>query len=383
MNTLCSLHAQADLPKKLFLLGKKHRAFTMKKRKSKFSATKGHLLIRSLQIENFRCFKKVEVSDICRFAVITGSNGSGKTALLESIFVTGGGSPELHLRIGTWRGSGEISPSMFEDCFHQFNLENELRITFQDSRGDGRKMRVRLESKKTLNIPLGSEIPKSDQPKELSFSWETPAGESEGRVEITQKGLEIPIITEDVYPMLFVNSVTVLSSEKNARRFSRIAKRNEEESIKKAVKELFPSVKDLSIQTDSDRPAIYAQVSGVNQKMNIGLVSAGINKFIAILVAIKNSQGGVVLVDEIENGLYYEIFPQMWEQLINQCKEHDVQLLVTTHSKEFLNSIAPLVEKHKEDFCLLRTRKKNGEASISRFSGKEFTAAIASGFEVR
>jgi len=68
---------------------------------------------------------------------------------------------------------------------------------------------------------------------------------------------------------------------------------------------------------------------------------------------------------------------------MKHCIENKCQLIVTTHSKEFLDSLAPLIACNEQDFSLLRTEWKNGEATISSFSGKEFAAALKNGFEVR
>ena len=40
-------------------------------------------MIRSLHIENFKCFRRLDV-ELGRFNVLVGPNGSGKTALLQA-----------------------------------------------------------------------------------------------------------------------------------------------------------------------------------------------------------------------------------------------------------------------------------------------------------
>jgi len=96
-------------------------------------------LIRSLEIDNFRCFKSLRLTDVRQFNIITGASGSGKTALLEAIFVAGGNSAEIFLRADAWRGREELKippveglVPLFEDFFFQFNLENGIRISFTD-----------------------------------------------------------------------------------------------------------------------------------------------------------------------------------------------------------------------------------------------------------
>ena len=347
-------------------------------------------LIRSLEIENFRCFKKIEIPDIRRFTVITGKNGSGKTALLESLFVAAGTSPEIYLRTGVWRSSDDqISLSamrsslayLFEDFFHQFNIDAGLRISFKDNEYGIREVRVIPEAEDILSLPFESKMSESVASKGLKFFWRTPEGEKESKIEVTPTGLRIPNAPSN-YQMVFINPTNFQSSE-NAERFSNLAKENKERRIVDAVAALFPQVLGLSIQVKGTSPALFAQVSGVERKMHIGLLSAGIHKFLSILLAIEAAPHGAVLVDEVENGLHYKLLTPMWELLMKHCADNKSQLIVSTHSREFLDAIAPLVKKNESDCCLIRTERKNGHSEALLFGGKEFAAAIESGFEVR
>ena len=52
-----------------------------------------YLMIDKLSIENFRCFKSVQLWDLKRVNIIVGENASGKTVLLEAIKVGLDGLP--------------------------------------------------------------------------------------------------------------------------------------------------------------------------------------------------------------------------------------------------------------------------------------------------
>jgi recombinational DNA repair ATPase RecF len=68
------------------------------------NADRGYLMIKNVDIQNYRCFSKAHLSDCRRIDVIVGRNASGKTALLEVLFMVAGSSPELAVRLKTWRG---------------------------------------------------------------------------------------------------------------------------------------------------------------------------------------------------------------------------------------------------------------------------------------
>ncbi len=347
-------------------------------------------MIRSLDIENFRCFASVHLDNIRRFTIVTGQNGSGKTALLESLFVSAGGSPEIYIRTGTWRGNVLIDPgarpspiSMFEDFFYKFNVGTGLKISFEDNRRIRREVQIIADMEDVVSIPYDSKFSGSPVISAgLKFLWKTPEGDFESEIEVTSKEIRFSKLVNP-YPMILLNHLTFQSSIENAQRYSDLSTKNQEKTVIEALQGLFPQVEDLSIQVKGNSPTLFAKVKGVDRKMPIGLLSAGIHKFLAILLAIASAPHGVVLIDEVENGLYYKLLTPMWRVLMNHCKENKCQLIVTTHSKEFLDSIAPFVSANEEDFSLLRTELQSGEATISSFSGKEFAAAIENGFEVR
>src|SRR5689334_11148037 len=68
----------------------------------------GYQVIRSLEVVNFRCFKSLRLDDVRRFSFITGANASGKIALLESLFISGGNDFEIYIRTDAWRGREAI-----------------------------------------------------------------------------------------------------------------------------------------------------------------------------------------------------------------------------------------------------------------------------------
>ena len=63
-------------------------------------------MIRNLRLSNFRCYKKLELDDLGLVNVVVGDNGSGKTSLIESIFLALGNSPDIAFRLRHVAGDG-------------------------------------------------------------------------------------------------------------------------------------------------------------------------------------------------------------------------------------------------------------------------------------
>ena len=60
-------------------------------------------MIKSLEIKGFRCYKSLYLRELKQFNIVVGEGGSGKTSLLEAIFLVAGASPEVWMRLRQWR----------------------------------------------------------------------------------------------------------------------------------------------------------------------------------------------------------------------------------------------------------------------------------------
>ena len=69
-------------------------------------------MFKSLQVSNFRSLRDVKLQKLKRLNLVTGSNGGGKTSLLEAVFLNAGAAnPHLALSINSFRGDNIITPS--------------------------------------------------------------------------------------------------------------------------------------------------------------------------------------------------------------------------------------------------------------------------------
>lgn len=115
----------------------------------------------------------------------------------------------------------------------------------------------------------------------------------------------------------------------------------------------------------------------------MSLASGGMNKLVAILLAITDQSGGIVIVDEIENGFYHKHMPIIWQALLDFARLYDCQIFVSTHSAECLNAVARIAEESPDDFCMLRAVHTGDGTIVRRFDGQQFAHAVLDSVEVR
>ena len=186
-----------------------------------------------------------------------------------------------------------------------------------------------------------------------------------------------------VASIAFYTSSSSVDPRVLAQMLSDIRKSSADDQIETTMHSLFPQVSNLSPELTGGVAEIYCNVVGIKRKVPISLVSNGMSKVLAILLFIATHRDGVVLVDEIENGIYYKALPNMWAAIIKFCQSFNVQFFASTHSKECIETLVPFIEQDDQDFRLIRTESQNGSHTARIFKGKNFSAALETGTEIR
>ena len=64
----------------------------------------------------------------------------------------------------------------------------------------------------------------------------------------------------------------------------------------------------------------------------------GVGRLLSLLLAILQTPGGVVLIDEVENGLHYSVMKPVWQAIAQAARQADMQVFATTHSWECIQA---------------------------------------------
>ena len=350
-------------------------------------------MIQDLEISNFKCFKAVHLRDLGRFNVIVGRNGGGKTAFLEALFLLASAGPELVLKMRRMRGLGdsvEIStqPGSFEslwrDLFFDFNETSTVTLKAVGADEKTRSLVVSYGPPQGATVPFG-ERSVEDPVRHLTidFEYRMATGKVVNcRPALTNKGLSFGAVAESS-PAILLSPVSREGPEHSGQRFSSLSKRGEHKVVVSVMRKQFPFIEDLSVEYHRGTAMVHAKLRSISEKIPLPFVSDGINKMLSIMLAVHHFSRGLVLVDEMENGLYFDLMDTASAAILDAARESNTQLFVTTHSLEYLRALLPVVREHPDDFRLLRTTKDNGASAIDCFDGRHFAAALEEGLEIR
>jgi predicted ATPase len=354
-------------------------------------------MIKSLEIKNFRCFKELYIRELKRFNIIVGESGSGKTSLLEAIFLVSGASPEVWMRLRQWRGFSPIFrfsgtrtsyESLFRDIFYNFEKRRPANIRLVDYNDAARSLKISYPSqeKYTSSVRVASNSKGNEENaflvEPIVFAWRTKATEHKAKVEVKDGVVKFTGFN-NVYPVWYT-SPGINEAVNVAQMFSELSLKKRAGSLVKAVTDLFPYIQDVTVESIAGELALCVSTESMGEKLPVGAVSSGLTHFLSILVAIATNEGGVLLIDEFEVGFYYATLPKLLGAIFSFCEEHNVQVIASTHSYEFLQALLPIMKEREEtenEFALLRAQRTRTDCSIKLLGDP--SAAIESNFEVR
>jgi AAA15 family ATPase/GTPase len=330
--------------------------------------------IDNIKIKRYKCFKDLEVNGFKRINLIGGKNNIGKTAFLEACY----------LLSNSFNASEPTGSSLNRGWFH-FEII-KLLISIKQNRD-------------TSNFLLEWLLEEFELNDIESF-----------QIEINNK-FKLILDNDFLIPKYFGTQAWGdfnISSFRESHYYNKIYKKNHKpqinnytfssmcniENIKDMIDELKLNEKYNLLnqylheifqieQADIIKNRIMLKQNGTFKNLNE--FGVGIKHFINILVTMFSHENTTIYLDEIENGIHFKNIDKLWEIIFNVSKKQNIQVFVTTHSKECINSyykVSKAMEEKDISFINLSNNKQNEVIAIV-LDSKMFYSEIEQNHEVR
>ncbi|MCV3209268.1 AAA family ATPase [Mesorhizobium sp. YC-39] len=348
-------------------------------------------MIRSIDVRNFRCYDHLHVDNCARVNVIVGDNGAGKTALLEALFLTLSGNLEVSLRLRAQRGFDQnfggtprvIEEAIWKDYFLDGDWSKTISIDLEGSGPESRSLTIERGERKIL-IPTGESASQQETRSPLRFIWTDFTGKAHEHFPlITLQGIQLNASDEVLPDFHLFPANQVVPATQTAEMFSSLSREGlEEDFVSLFVKE-FPFLSGLSIEVIGGLPVVHGTIANTRKKRPINAISGGINRTLAIMLTMATEKRSVVLVDEIENGIYYKHKVPIWSSILDLARRNDSQMFLSTHDEEWLEALVVADQDRLNDVAIWRLENEAGRRIIRQFNGDELKASIEYGTEIR
>ena len=351
---------------------------------------------KSLSIENFRGIANLEITDMQRVNLFVGRNNCGKTSVLEAVFLLSGMSnPQLPVYIHNFRDLILTSDEDFNYMFR--NLDFAVPISIRGAI-DSRKRDLSITP---LYVDYSLQQSKKSKQKEIiNQQMDITASTSPVRIveginlkfrnyqnkqfqgQISLKESKSAVVGNYKEDLLcsYLNIRTIMGQIDKQMGSLLIQKKLD--TVISVLKGIEPKVADIRMGANG---MIYVDI-GIDKLVPLNIMGDGMRRILAMITAIASMKNGVLLVDEIENGLHYASLSVMWKAIFAACKEYDVQLIATTHSYECIEAFSKVyegVEPDGDDIRLYRIDRQEDKHKAFVYTPQVLKAGIEKEFEVR
>ena len=355
-------------------------------------------MVKRIRIENFKCFESLSVNELGRLTLLGGQNNVGKTAFLEALFLFLDKRSEQRV-LGPYarRGLRQVDrrPEIaWAPIFHDYDLTKEVRITLEED-GQAEDLCVRLvkdfapptlpgkADDTTKGVPT-STAPRTSDALEFEDSegrkWYLSIDRYDGTIQTAVIG-----VFPDVKPVTFLGTRSH-PRESDAHTFGELDRLGETQRVIDFLRTIEPDLESLSIIPLGEDPVIHAKLRRMRVKIPVVFMGEGMSRLLSIILAMVRSRGGIVMIDEIENGIHHTVQAPIWSAIAKAAAKLPCQVFATTHSYEFLRHAQEALAggEYANDFRYIRLERnaKGGHVAKS-YDIETVRTAVEMGLEVR
>ncbi len=363
-------------------------------------------MYKSFRVKNFRCFKDLQINDLGRVNLIAGKNNTGKTALLEAMYIfTKPLTPLALFHLQQSRGL-DLPESEFPTYWKQFFYNMDAINTIQIEASN-----PRIAAGATLTI---KELEDNDEHKSDYYVYRnrrTPVIRLSERVKSLEKRETIlkcmltwdeeklPVyvyfapdllddsVKDSEQESLFIPTQYRTSNEEAVYKYSQLVVENLDKQFERYLRTIEPRLSKLLVLSPWGEHLMWAEIEQV--RMPLRLLGEGTNRFSHFLMTMMVDKPNYLFLDEIENGIHYSVQKNVWKAIGQAARELDIQVFATTHSLEMIRAAYEAFSEDNKlsDFRYHRLDRDRDTGDIEAVTYNEFgmdaVAAFDFEYEVR
>ncbi|TAF07739.1 MAG: chromosome segregation protein SMC [Nostocales cyanobacterium] len=380
-------------------------------------------MLKSVKIENFRCFKSFELQQLGRINLLVGENNSGKTSILEAIqllcsrtdldplaevinnrgedFWSDDGKGERQLDIRHLFYGHEIEPgSKLSISVINDNTQEKFDILIAMLRANNTS--YGYDETHIYEKQVNSNDESFDDLKKLGFivTWIRDEQPSEKLALYISPDGGLPIdsimmfrhrksLSASKTPKTQFIKSSSLQTEEMIELFDQLVLTPEERIVEDALQRIDSKIQRIApVSSQKLRYSLgsrggFLVLLSDGKRVPIGSMGDGIWRILGLALAIVSAKDGYLFVDEIDTGLHFTAMSDMWKMIWDTAKRLNVQVFATTHNSDCWKSLADIAEQEDTDDGIRIHRIEKGQETSVVFIEPEIVIAAEENIEVR
>jgi predicted ATPase len=376
------------------------------------------VMISSVKINGYRAFPDFEMSGLGRVNLLVGRNNTGKTSLLEILYLlASGGNPSALWNVLARRGEqvmpdpaggrvqqAEASIShMFHG--HEIGPGTEFSITTTNDK-PARSARYRIDTVEAEQNPtLFAHFADEGPGRRLALliggqpDFKIPpiplSKLGSIRVETLQQYINIRAPKVEAGTTQFVTTES-LSVGQIFQLWNSVVLTPDEDRVIESLKILDERIERIAqVQIGAmqyvgggynfpTRGGFFVRLTKNENRLPIGSFGEGVWRMLALSVALARAKDSLLLIDEIDTGLHYTVMENMWRLVSEAAEKFNIQVFATTHSYDCIQSLSKIcrdVETTESKITIQRIEA--GRYRSIPFTEREIRIAAEREIEIR
>ena len=168
-------------------------------------------------------------------------------------------------------------------------------------------------------------------------------------------------------------------------RYSDMVRANYKASFTDAINLILPKIMDVEILADDTGEPYLSAVTKDEIQLPLHALGGGVVRLYQLFLDCFTSRGGVLYVDEVENGLHHSVLGEVWSHARVWTHQWNVQLVATTHSDECIRAAMAAFEDVPNELAIhkLYRSTKTGKVEVTTFTGEALEGARELNLETR
>lgn len=359
-------------------------------------------MLQSLEVHNFRSFQSLKIDKLARINLVTGLNSSGKTTFLESIFLLSSfGNPQMVLKHDLVRNYEPISQpinspefvweTLWKPMFPGFDLNKSIQISGVHSELGPMALKVELKKPEVVELKLNRDNKPLSAFETRALAFYFRHGSIEQRERFIQVGdtefrVSPPEDTPILFPAALLTSAQGINSHEMTIQLGKLRAEKKSDPIVRALQMIEPKLQGIEDNSSMGFPTIMVDIKSFPTLVPLQVMGEGMKRIARIALRMFDFPSpngrGVVLIDEIENGIHHSVLPKLWQFIYNAAIKSDIQVIATTHSYECIRAAQAAIPEDS-DWLLHRLKSDDEKNSCVTYTPDEFSDLDHYGLEVR
>lgn len=347
------------------------------------------LLLPSLEVVNFRAFRHLRIERLARVNLIVGKNNVGKTSVLEALWLYARrGDPGAiweQLAVREESVVQSSSPGLSPSLLAIRNLFSQR----PDVVAQGSTLAIGSDAVPNQRLTIAIELQADSslqQRGSLPYFVLRVGDKTHLFTELKHSMPDISTLPGMTHIPHTIIAARGLTPQYVTALWDRVALTNLEEDVVAALRILSPEIERVNMLAD---PAVgqqriaMARVQGSSQPVSLRSYGDGMFRLFVLAVTLVNAPQGLLLVDEIENGLHYSALPDMWRLLFAVAARLNVQVFATTHSWDCIEAFQIAAADTVEEGQIIKLGRKGDDVVATLFDEQELALIARDQIEVR